>query len=129
MRITTVATHVFQAVLEAALITTLVVGLVAGTALAAKPAPSVNGYCSVSPNPNVVGGLYTISGWGLKPYELINVWITDSHGTQTLFPPVSSTGTFTASSYSSWSGTSNVTVYDNGGRKMVKVAACWFVVN
>jgi hypothetical protein len=132
MRIKSIGIHVAQAVLEATMVVALIFGLIAGTTLAkGKPggSASTTAYCSVTPDPNVVGGMYTVTGWGLKPNELVNVWVTDSHGTQTLFPPVSSTGTFTASSYSSWSGTSTVTVYDNGGRKLVKMATCSFQVN
>ena len=129
--------HAAGAVLEGALVAILITGLVVGTTFAAKGGgggggkPSgggtpTTGACSVTPSTVAVGGMYTINGSGFKAGELLNVWITDSHGTQTLFPPVSSTGAFTATSYASWAGGYTVKVYDNGGRSMVYLTSCSF---
>jgi len=129
--------HAAGAVLEGTLIAALIVGLVAGTTLAARGGKAGGGgggttggggTCSVSPSVVALGGLYSISGSGYKAGELLNVWITDSHGTQSLFPPVGADGTFTATSYASWSGDSVVKVYDNSGRKMVYLTSCSFSV-
>jgi len=72
--------------------------------------------------------MFTIAGAGFKSGELLNLWITDSHGTQSLFPSVGTDGTFSTTSYASWTGDSLVKIYDNGGRKMVFLASCAFTV-
>lgn len=98
----------------------------------AKGPPNKGGYgsCYVKPNPNTVGGQYTVYGSNLKPNELIYVWVQDSHGTLVLFPPVDASGNFTITSYSSWSGTSTVNIYDNTNyRKPVFLTSCTFQVN
>jgi hypothetical protein len=59
---------------------------------------------------------------------LITLRVADSHGTQSLFPTVDTTGHFSASSWASWSGSSTATVYNNGGRKMVWLTSCSFEV-
>jgi hypothetical protein len=133
MRIRSVLSHSFQALAEGALIALLVVGLMAGTAFAARgggkqPAPVAHGTCAAAISPVVRGTQYTILGSGFKPGEMITLWVTDSHGTQALFPPVDTTGHFSASSWASWSGTSTATVYNNGGRKMVWLTSCSFEV-
>lgn len=135
MRIRSVFSHTAQALAEGALIALIVVGLVAGSAFAArggggKPSGggTTSGACAETSGAVVVGGQYTISGWGFKADQLLNVWVTDSHGTQSLFPPVGTDGRFTAVSYASWAGTSQVSVYDNSGRKMVLEASCSFTV-
>ncbi len=127
-----------RTILVVLLLGALTVAVTAGPALAAKGGNgrggggggTSGGYgsCAVTPNPVAVGGKYTVNGSGFKPYELVTVWVSDSHGTQVLFPPVSSTGTFSISSYASWAGTSTATVYDNGGRSLVYLTACSFQV-
>ena len=139
--VTKLITHVGAALLEGALIAAVVVALIAGSAFAARGGgnggtgggkPSGGGTttarCSVSPSTVAVGGEYMITGSGLKPGELITVWVTDPHGMQSLFPPVDTDGTFTATSYASWAGASTARVYDNGGRKMVYLTSCGFTV-
>ncbi|HTG40764.1 MAG TPA: hypothetical protein VK697_04035, partial [Methylomirabilota bacterium] len=83
MRIKSIFTHSAQAIAEGALISLLVVGLIAGTAFAAKPAAGTGGHkggggggtttaaCSANPNPVSIatGGQYELSGWGLKVDE------------------------------------------------------------
>jgi hypothetical protein len=133
MRIRSVLKHSAQALAEGALISILVVGVIAGTAVAArgggKPSATVaHGACAAAVSPVARGTQYTILGTGFKPGEMITLWVADSHGTQALFPPVDAAGTFSASSWASWGGTSTATVYNNGGRKMVWLTSCSFEV-
>ncbi len=139
MRTKAIVVHITQALAEGALIAVLVVGLIAGTAFAAKGGNTAPGHghggsgtpsagvCSVTPNPVALGGMYTVNGTGFNPYEMVQVQVSDSHGTQVLFPPIDGTGTFTATSYSSWAGTSTATVYDSG-KTLLKVTSCSFQV-
>jgi hypothetical protein len=124
--------HSLKALLEGALISMLVVGLVAGTAFAGrgggKTTTAAHGSCAPAVSPVAVGSQYTILGSGFNPGEMITVWVSDSHGTQTLFPPVDATGHFSATSWASWSGSSKATVYNNGGRRMVYLTSCTFTV-
>ena len=123
--------HSWKALLEGALISMLVVGLIAGTAFAAKGGKTTtvaHGSCAPAVSPVAVGSQYTILGSGFKPGEMVTVWVSDSHGTQTLFPPVDSSGHFSATSWASWSGASKATVYNNGGRRMVYLTSCTFDV-
>lgn len=93
------------------------------------PVPGSPSSCYVAPNPNSVGGMYTIYGFNLKPNLLIFVKITDSHGTQVLFPPVDGSGNFIGSSYSAWAGISTASVYDNTNtRKPVLLTSCSFQI-
>jgi len=130
MRIRSVLSHSVQAITEAALIALIVVGLVAGTAFAGrgggKTTTAAHGSCAAAASPVAVGSQYTILGSGFKPGELVTVWVNDSHGTQTMFPPVDSAGHFSATSWASWSGAYTATVYNNGGRRMVWLTSCSF---
>ena len=90
--------------------------------------PSTTGSCSVTPNPNTVGGQYTVVGSGFKTGELINVYVTDSHVMGAFMLMADASGSISVSSYSSWAGASTVTVYDNGGRKMIFLTSCTFDV-
>ena len=56
---------------EAALITLLLFGLIAGTTLAARP--SAGGSCAVDGT--------TVHGWNLPNWELMNFMVTDTSGT------------------------------------------------
>jgi hypothetical protein len=78
MRIKSIFTHSAQAIAEGALISLLVVGLIAGTAFAAKPAASTGGHKGgggtggtatlvVSPNPAAAYSEFKITGCGYKP--------------------------------------------------------------
>lgn len=119
----------WQALLEGALVSLLIVGLVASSAFAGRGGKvTAHGSCDPAASPVAVGTQYTILGSGFKPGELITLWVTDSHGTQAMFPPVDSAGNFRASSYASWSGTSKASVYNNGGRRMVWLTSCSFEV-
>jgi hypothetical protein len=123
--------HSWKALLEGVLISLLVVGLIAGTAFAGrggKTAVTAHGSCQAASSPVAVGTMYTVLGSGFKPGEMITVWVSDSHGTQTLFPPVDGSGNFSASSWASWTGSYSASVYNNGGRKMVWLTSCSFTV-
>jgi hypothetical protein len=123
--------HSSQAFLEGALISLLVVGLVAGSAFAGrggKNAVTAHGSCAPDASPVALGTQYTVVGSGFQPGELVTVWVTDAHGTQTLFPPVDANGHFSATSWASWGGTSTATVYNNSGRRMVYLTSCSFDV-
>jgi hypothetical protein len=126
-----VFTHSWQLLLEGSFVALLVVGLVAGTAFAGKgggkpTTTSSHGSCVAADTS--VGNRYTILGSGFKPGELVNVWVKDSGGTQTLFPPVDASGKFTATSWASWTGSYSVSVYNNAGRRPVFLTSCSFSV-
>jgi hypothetical protein len=124
--------HSWKALLEGALVSLMVVGLIAGTAFAGKgggggkTSTAAHGSCTAADA--TVNDRYTIHGSGFKPGELLNVWVKDSGGTQTLFPPVDSSGNFSATSWASWAGAYSVTVYNNGGRRLVWLTSCSFSV-
>ena len=126
--------HSWKALVEGALVSLLVVGLVAGTAFAGrggaggKTTTTAHGSCAAATSPVALGSQYTILGSGFKPGELITLWVADSHGTQTMFPSVDSTGHFAATSWASWTGAYTATVYNNGGRRMVWLTSCSFAV-
>ena len=128
--------HSWKALLEGALISLMVVGLIAGTAFAGKGNAGTSGggkttttaHGSWTAADTSVNARYTINGSGFKPGELLNVWVKDSGGTQTLFPPVDASGQFSATSWASWSGAYTVTVYNNGGRRLVWLTSCSFSV-
>lgn len=90
---------------------------------------SSTGSCTVTPNPVNVGAQYTVNGTGFTAGELLDVYVQDSHGTQALMTSADTSGNFSVSSYASWSGTDTVSVYDNGGRKMVYLTGCTVQVN
>src|SRR6476646_4314602 len=97
MRIRSVLTHSAQAVLEGAIIATLVVGLLAGTAFAGKPGgggggshkPGGGGTTSatvaVNPNPVGVGAAYTLSGCGYKAGAPLDIKVYTGSATVVLF--------------------------------------------
>jgi hypothetical protein len=129
--------HSWKALLEGALVSLMVVGLIAGTAFAGKGNAGTSGgggkttttaHGSCTADDTTVNAQYTIQGSGFKPGELLNVWVKDSGGTQTLFPPVDANGQFSATSWASWAGAYSVTVYNNGGRRLVWLTSCSFSV-
>jgi hypothetical protein len=138
MRLRSILSHSAQAIAEGALISLLVVGLIAGTAFAAKPASSgghkgggggtATAACSATPNPVSIaaGGGYTISGWGLKADELVQVNISNSHGTSFWMLQADTSGKISVSTFASWTGTQTVSLYDNGGRSLVFLGSCSF---
>ena len=132
MRIRSVAGHVSQALLEGALVSLLIVGLVAGTALAAKPtggSTSGSGSCSVTPNPVAVGADYTITGTGLGAYTFVNVLIADSNSTTSWNLQADANGVASVTWHSYWTGTSKVTFQKNAKHGFTTVATCSFMVN
>ena len=136
MRIRSVFSHSIQAVVEGALISLLVVGLMAGTAFAAKGGGgshkggggTATASCSVTPSPVSVatGGQYTLSGWGLKADELVQVNISNAHGTSFWMLQADALGKIAVSTFASWTGTQTVSVYDNSGRSLVFLGSCTF---
>lgn len=131
MRIRSVLTHSTQAVVEGALIASLVVGLMAGTTFAGKPSrdTSGSGSCAVNPNPVDVAADYTLTGTGLGAFALVNVLITDSGSTTTWNLQADANGTTGVTWHSYWSGTSNVKFMKNIRRGSTTVASCSFSVN
>ena len=134
-----IARRLLGATAEAGLITVLIFGLIAGSAFAArgggggnrpKPPPPTAGACSVSPNPVsvVAGGQFTFSGWGFASGELVQVNVSNSHGTSFFMLQADTSGNVSVGSYSSWTGTQTVNVYDNGGRNLVFLTNCSFEV-
>lgn len=84
---------------------------------------------NVSPNPNTIGGQYTISGGGFVNLTYMTVYVIDSHGTQVLFPPRDAAGNFSITAYSSWPGTSTVQINDQIRNKLKVVTRCTFQVS
>ncbi|MBI2865424.1 MAG: hypothetical protein HYX94_12795 [Chloroflexi bacterium] len=111
--------------------TLVILILVAVPAFASAGGKKAGGYgsCYVTPDPATVGGTYTVFGSGLKADEFVNVFVADSHGTLAFALQADSLGNVTASSYASWPGTYDVSIYDNGGRKPVYLTSCSFQVN
>jgi len=137
MRLRSIFSHSVQAIAEGALISLLVVGLIAGTAFAAKPASNgshkggggtATAACSATPNPVSVatGGQYVLSGWGLNADELVQVNISNSHGTSFWMLQADALGKIAVTTYASWTGTQTVSIYDNGGRSLVFLGSCTF---
>ena len=132
MRIRSVLTHSAQAILEGALIATLVVGLVAGTAFAGKPSPGVSGSgsCSANPNPVAVGADYTLTGSGLGAYAIVNVMIRDSGVVSSWNLQADANGVSKLVWHSYWTGTTSVTYQKSSGHHGSSiVASCSFAVH
>lgn len=85
--------------------------------------------CSVTPDPVSVGGQYTVSGGGYQPDLRVMVQSQDSVGSQYLGTTTDSAGAFSVSSYASWSGTYNVSVFDMSGSKPALVGSCTFTAD
>lgn len=78
-----------------------------------KNGGSFTGTCSVSPNPDTLGGAYSVYGTGFKANEVVSVNVTDQGGQQVLLTSADSSGNFNVGSYASYTGTYSVRVYDN----------------
>lgn len=129
MRIRSVFSHSAQAIAEGALISLLVVGLMAGTAFAAKPSRgSGSGTCAANPNPVTLGSEYTVAGAGLKAGAVINVYIHDTQGTSVKSTAADAAGNWSVTSWASIAGTSTVNVLDMWGRHPATLATCSFQV-
>ena len=118
MRIRSVLSHSAQVVVEGALISLLVVGLMAGTAFAARGGGGGHkttgpvGTCTASPAAVAAGGVITVSGSGLKANLALNVWVSSSTGTQILPTATDGSGNYTRAGYAFGTGTDNVSVHD-----------------
>ena len=133
MRIRSVFSHSAQVVAEGALISLLVIGLMAGTAFAGKPggsSSSGSGSCSVNPSPVAVGADYTLTGTGLGAYAIVNVLLADSGVVSSWNLQADANGTSTLVWHSYWTGTTKVTYQKSSGHHgMSVVASCTFAVN
>ena len=106
----------------------VLVGPIAGTALAGPHVSAARGSCSVAPNPVAVGATWTMSGSNLGASKNFTVTVSDAGGTQYFFLASTSTGTMTFSWHSYYAGTSSVAIVDASGRKASTVASCSFQV-
>jgi hypothetical protein len=89
---------------------------------------SPTGSCSVSPNPVVLGGDYTLTGSGLGAFSVVNVLIADSGGTTSWNLLADATGTTSITWHSYATGTSHVTIQESARHHTVIVASCSFPV-
>jgi hypothetical protein len=129
VRIRSVFNHTAQVIAEGALLSLLVVGLMAGTAFAAKPTGNAGtGTCAANPNPVSLGTEYSVAGAGLKAGEVINVYIHDALGTTVKSTAADAAGTWSVSSWASIGGTSTVDVKDMWGKHPATRASCSFSV-
>ncbi len=69
-------------------------------ATSAGKALAPSGSCSVTPNPVPVGGQYTVNGTGLPKSTFVDVWATDSSGTQIWSSPTDLNGNLVPTSAS-----------------------------
>jgi hypothetical protein len=137
VRIRSVFSHSAQAIAEGALISLLVVGLMAGTAFAGKGGSgkpigggTPAGSCSVNPDPVAVGADYTLTGTGLGAGAIVNVMISDSGVVSSWNLQADASGTSTLVWHSYWTGTSKVTYQKSSGHHgSTVVASCSFTVN
>ena len=128
--------HTLMALAEASLVAMLVVGLVAGTAFAAKGGGGKPGggataalSCSINPNPVAVGSQYAISGSGYPTGTQLLIDISNAHGTVTLFAGATPDGQLAATSYASWAEAHTVKVFNNAGRRPALLSTCGFTAS
>jgi hypothetical protein len=131
MRIRSVLSHSAQAVLEGALIAILVVGLVAGTAFAARGgAHSTSGSSAtvtVNPDPVDVGAQYTVSGCGYKAGTPLDIKLYTSTATVVLMTGGDANGCFSADN-TIWSPSSvRVEVWQYGRKWSLKATTTFTV--
>lgn len=121
------------AALEGALVSLILIGLIAAPALAAKggrPSPSVaTGSCAVTPDPVQAGSTYSVNAWGLKADTVFTVRVSDSNGVQVFFIGSDAAGNASGSAYAYWSGTNDVSVTYQNRKKTVVAARCAFEVS
>jgi hypothetical protein len=131
MRIRSVLSHSIQALAEGALISLLVVGLIAGTAFAGKPSRggAGTGSCWANPNPVAVAADYQLTATGLGANAIVNVVITDSSNMASWNLQADASGTTVVTWHSYWAGTTNVKVQKSGRHGYTTVATCSFTVN
>lgn len=103
--------------------------LVLPTAAFAKGGPvhsgSATASCSVTPTPVLAGGDFTVSGSGLPAATLVDVWVTDSVGTQWTSAETSSTGSMSVPGHASYSGAYSVSI-TGGTKNSASLATCSF---
>jgi hypothetical protein len=105
----------------------LAVAGLASPASAARRPGGAQGSCSVS-GPVTQYGSYTVVGSGLPASTVVNVYVSDSGGTQWSSTTTSSSGTMSVSGYASYTGTYSVSV-TSSGRKPSTLATCSFAVS
>jgi hypothetical protein len=127
--------RLWGAVAEASLVTLLIFGLIAATTLAApgahggKPASGQAGSCSITPDPVAVGADYTIWGSELPADAIVNVEVSDSHGTALFIMGTDAYGNVSVTWHPYWAGTSTVSVSYKPRNKTVQLATCQFQVS
>ena len=130
MRIGSVLKHSAQALAEGVLISLLVVGLLAGSAIAGKPnrTPSPTGSCVVAPSEVVVGADWTLKAQNLGADRFVMVRITNGGSTTAFNLGSDSAGSLSLTWHSYWPGTAKVELFDNGGRRLAYLTTCSFTV-
>ena len=123
--------HATGAVLEGGLIAVIAIGLIGGSALAAKPSGTTggSGSCSANPSPVAVGADYVLTGTGLGAYAIVNVLISDSVGTTSWNLQADASGKTSVTWHSYWTGTSSVKFMKSSRHSSSVVASCTFAVN
>jgi hypothetical protein len=129
MRIATVLKHSAQAVTEGALIAILVVGVMAGTALAGKPGSTstTSANVTVNPNPVAVGAPYVVSGCGYKAGTPLDVKLYTSTATVVLMTGGDVHGCFSVET-TTWSASAVRVEVWQYGRKWTLKASTTFTV-
>ena len=129
MRIRSVFSHSIQAVAEGALIALIVVGLIAGTALAGKPTRGgPTGSCSVTPGQVAVAADWTLDARNLGANRFVMVRITNGGSTTAFNLGSDAAGSLSLTWHSYWAGAAKVELFDNGGRKLQWLTTCTFEV-
>lgn len=90
-----------------------------------KPNSSATALCWATPNPVAVGGDFAVAGSGLPSNVLVNVWVTDSVGTQWTSAETSAAGEMSVPGHASYSGAYAVRI-TSGGTRSTALATCSF---
>lgn len=129
MRIRSITTHVFGAVAEGALIALLVTSVVAGVALAGKPAATGPGSITVTPNPVALGTTYHVAGSGFKPDLAVNINLAQPYCCRAFTVIADSSGNWAFETGTNLAGTYKVDAYQRlNGRKLTLMGSTTFVV-
>lgn len=81
--------------------------------------------CSVSPGTVSQYSGYVVSGTGLPANTMVNVYVSDSVGTQWSSAVTDGSGNVSVSGYASYTGTYNVSI-TNTDRQLTQLASCSF---
>ena len=116
--------------LRALAVAGMFLALLPGTALAkghaAPAAVTSSANCSVSPGVVPAGSLYTMTGSGYAPNEVLEEWINGGLGTVITFGGADANGNMMAQAYAYYTGSYTVSVKDvNSGAIL---ATCGFSV-